>query len=102
MKLIFLNKRDFRTLDILINRYPRVVSRDEVIDYVYGKNQSSSHRSVDNTVLGLRHRLGDQDHQWIQSVRGEGYQWIVEKRRVESTGLNKLKREKHRDSQRKI
>ena len=77
-KIHLLNKRNFRTLDILSRRYPQVVSRDEIIDYVYGQDHSSSHRSVDNTVLWIRQMLGDDNHRWIRSVRGEGYQWMLE------------------------
>ncbi len=71
-----LNKRDFRLLDILTTRAPDVVSRDDIMDYVYGKDQTPSHRTVDNAVVGIRQMLSDNDHQWIRSVRGEGYQWI--------------------------
>lgn len=73
-----LNKRDYRLLEILTQRYPNVVSRDEIIDYVYGPEHGTSHRSVDNAVVGLRQMLGDNKSQWIRSVRGEGYQWVVE------------------------
>jgi two-component system phosphate regulon response regulator PhoB len=72
-----LNKRDFRVLDILSTQAPQVVSRDQIIDYVYGKDQSPSHRTIDNAVVGLRQMLGDDGQQWIRSVRGEGYQWIL-------------------------
>ncbi len=71
-----LNKRDFRLLDILTNRAPEVVSRDEIMDYVYGKEQTPSQRTVDNAVVGIRQMLSDNDHSWIRSVRGEGYQWV--------------------------
>lgn len=71
-----LNKRDYRLLDILTSRAPEVVSRDDIMDYVYGKEQTPSHRTVDNAVVGIRQMLGDSDNEWIRSVRGEGYQWI--------------------------
>ncbi len=71
-----LNKRDFRLLDILSSRAPEVVSRDDIMDYVYGKEQTPSHRTVDNAVVGVRQMLGDSGHDWIRSVRGEGYQWV--------------------------
>jgi DNA-binding response OmpR family regulator len=73
-----LNKRDFRLLDILTTRAPQVVSRDDIMDYVYGKEQTPSQRTVDNAVVGIRQMLGDTEHQWIRSVRGEGYQWVCQ------------------------
>ncbi len=72
-----LNKRDYRLLDILTSQAPQVVSRDEMIDYVYGKDQNPSQRTIDNAVVGIRQMLGDDQHRWIRSVRGEGYQWIL-------------------------
>ena len=72
-----LNKRDYRLLDILTGQYPQVVTRDQIIDYVYGKDQNPSHRSVDNAVVGVRQMLKDDQHKWIRSVRGEGYQWML-------------------------
>lgn len=72
-----LNKRDFRLLDILSSRAPNVVSRNEIMDYVYGKDQNPSQRTIDNAVVGVRQMLGDEQHQWIRSVRGEGYQWVA-------------------------
>ncbi|MCB0379224.1 MAG: response regulator transcription factor [Bdellovibrionales bacterium] len=74
----WLNKRDARLLEILTQRYPSVVSRDEIIDFVYGKEQNPSHRTVDNAVVGIRQMLRDEDNQWIRSVRGQGYQWMKE------------------------
>lgn len=73
-----LNKRDYRLLEILTRRYPQVVSRNEIIDYVYGKDQNPSHRTIDNAVVGIRQMLSDVKHRWIRSVRGEGYQWMLE------------------------
>lgn len=72
-----LNKRDYRLLEILSSRHPQVVSRNEIIDFVYGKDQNPSHRSVDNAVVGIRQMLSDDGQHWIRSVRGEGYQWLV-------------------------
>ena len=72
----FLNKRDYRLLDILTSKAPNVVSRNEIIDYVYGTDQNPSQRTVDNAVVGIRQMLGDET-EWIRSVRGEGYQWVI-------------------------
>lgn len=71
-----LNKRDFRLLEILIQHAPQVVTRNQIIDYVYGQDQNPSQRTIDNAVVGIRQMLGDDKHEWIRSVRGEGYQWM--------------------------
>ena len=79
-EMTFLNRRDFRLLEVLISKAPHVVTRDEIIDYVYGKDQNPSHRTVDNAIVGLRQLLKDEQHSFIRSVRGEGYQWSVERK----------------------
>ncbi len=72
-----LNKRDFRLLEILCSQYPQVVSRNQIIDYVYGQDQNPSQRTIDNAVVVIRQMLCDDQHEWIRSVRGEGYQWMI-------------------------
>ncbi|MCJ8275689.1 MAG: hypothetical protein MJK18_02520 [Bdellovibrionales bacterium] len=31
-------------------------------------------------MVGIRQMLCDDDHEWIRSVRGEGYQWQKERK----------------------
>lgn len=64
--------RDFRILRLLIEWAPRVVSRDEILDRVWGEERYPAERTVDNAIVRLRHSLGDRS---IRSVRGVGYQW---------------------------
>ena len=68
----YLQARDFKILRLLIEWSPRVVSRDEILDRVWGENQFPGERTVDNAIVRLRQSLGDQA---IRSVRGVGYQW---------------------------
>ena len=71
----FLQVRDGRVLRLLIAAAPAVVDRTELIDRVWGREQDTSPRAVDNTVVRLRQALQDEDGQMIRSVRGIGYQW---------------------------
>lgn len=64
--------RDFKILRLLIDGSPRVVSRDEILDSVWGEDRFPAERAIDNAVVRLRHSLGDHA---IRSVRGVGYQW---------------------------
>ena len=64
--------RDFRILRLLIEWAPRVVSRDEILDRVWGEDRFPAERAVDNAIVRLRHSLGEHS---IRSVRGVGYQW---------------------------
>ena len=64
--------RDFMILRLLIEWAPRVVSRDEILDRVWGEDRYPAERAVDNAIVRLRQSLGDRA---IRSVRGVGYQW---------------------------
>ena len=65
---------DMKVLKFLIDRSPRTVSRDEIIDFVWGQDKMPSHRSIDNVIVRLRQLLKNEDV--IRSVRGVGYCWI--------------------------
>ncbi len=67
---------DMKVLRLLIDRSPRTVSRDEIIDFVWGQDKMPSHRSIDNVIVRLRQLLKNEDV--IRSVRGVGYCWINE------------------------
>ncbi len=68
--------KDMMILKLLIERTPTAVSRDEIINSVWGENKELSHRTIDNAVVRLRQVLDDRNEDWIKSVRGIGYQWV--------------------------
>ena len=70
--------KDYRVLKLLVDSAPRPVSRDEILDRVWGEDQYPSPRSVDNTIVRLRQSLRDEKGELIRSVRGVGYQWFNE------------------------
>ncbi len=69
---------DIKILQLLIDRAPRVVSRDEIINEVWGLDKNPSHRTIDNTIVRLRQLIGENGETYIRSVRGVGYQWFKE------------------------
>jgi two-component system, OmpR family, phosphate regulon response regulator PhoB len=71
-----LNSRDFQLLRLLIERTPQVVSREEILDTLWGEDKFPSERTVDNSVVRLRQALGKKDGESIKSIRGVGYQWL--------------------------
>jgi DNA-binding response OmpR family regulator len=75
---LFLQVRDCRVLELLIEAAPRVVDRSEILDRVWGEDQYPTQRAVDNAIVRLRQALGDEDGRVIRSVRGVGYQWAAE------------------------
>lgn len=66
---------DMKILKILIERSPRVLTRDEILDEVWGQDHENNTRTVDNAVVRLRQLL-QKEGERIRSVRGIGYQWI--------------------------
>ena len=68
----------WQMLQLLIVSAPRVVSRDEILDALWGEESLPNQRTVDNMIVKLRHSLGDNGGHFIRSVRGVGYQWSTE------------------------
>jgi two-component system phosphate regulon response regulator PhoB len=73
----FLGARDFELLKFLITAAPRVVSRDQILDEVWGEDKYPTARTIDNAIVRLRQLLGDEGAKHIRSVRGVGYQWLT-------------------------
>lgn len=69
---------DMKILQLLIDKAPRVLSRDEIMDEIWGVDKNPSGRTIDNTIVRLRQMLGDDGEKHIRSVRGVGYQWATE------------------------
>lgn len=70
-----LQARDAELLKLLVARSPSVVSRDEILDKIWGEANFPSSRTVDNAIVRLRQVLGEPHAQRIRSVRSVGYQW---------------------------
>ena len=68
--------KDMMILKLLIEQAPKVVSRDEIINHVWGEDKSLSPRTIDNAIARLRGAIHDTDETLIRSVRGVGYQWV--------------------------
>lgn len=66
---------DMKILQLLVDKSPRILSRDEIINEVWGVDKMPSHRTVDNIIVRLRQMLGEDGDHHIRSVRGIGYQW---------------------------
>jgi DNA-binding response OmpR family regulator len=67
--------RDFELLQLLITSSPRVISRNQILDVLWGEDKFLNQRTIDNMIVRLRQTLGDTESTCIRSVRGVGYQW---------------------------
>ena len=76
-ELTSLNGKENEVLKFLFESSPKAVSREEILDRVWGKDKFPSNRTIDNIIVRLRQVLGEKDGQRILSVRGIGYQWLA-------------------------
>ena len=70
-------KNEARTA-VFASKIGQVVSRDEILDTVWGQDQFPSSRTVDNFIVGFR-KLFETDQrnpQFFHSVRGVGYKFV--------------------------
>ena len=67
--------RDFELLQLLITSSPNVISRNQILDVLWGEDKFLNQRTIDNMIVRLRQLLGDTNSTCIRSVRGIGYQW---------------------------
>ena len=72
---IRLTRREFELLQYLVNNKNRVVSRDRLLETVWGYERAVETRSVDVHVGRLRGKLGPAGRQ-IETVVGLGYRFI--------------------------
>lgn len=70
--------KDILLLKSMIELSPKVLSRDEALNIVWGEDKFPSNRSVDNSILRVRNALGEQVSACVESVRGIGYRWNAE------------------------
>lgn len=65
-----LTKTEFALLEILLRHVGRPVSRDVILDSVWGYSSQSATRTVETHVWRLRHKLGDsgKEPQWIKTA----------------------------------
>ncbi|MBX3022665.1 MAG: response regulator transcription factor [Bdellovibrionales bacterium] len=66
--------KDLALLKLLVEESPKVVSRDEALNLLWGEDKFPSNRTVDNAILRLRTALAEAGV-CIESVRGVGYRW---------------------------
>ncbi len=79
-RLISLGEREIGILKLLVKRKNEVVSRDEILDIVWGDDAFPSSRTVDNFVLKLR-RIFEPDQTnpiYFHTIWGVGYKFTPE------------------------
>jgi DNA-binding response OmpR family regulator len=67
-----LTRKEFAVLRLLASRAPEVLTREELLNQVWGQEAFPTTRTVDNHVLSLRSKLGARP---LLTVHGVGYKW---------------------------
>jgi len=75
---VTLSALEFKVLRFFVSNPNRVISRDELLDQVWGFNNYPSTRTVDNLVLKLRHKLEAEfaNPVHFRTVHGAGYKFV--------------------------
>ena len=79
-KPIDLSAREYRLLKCLIAKKGSVVTRDELLDEVWGYNTYPTTRTVDNHIARLRQKIEEKNSKTpkhILTVHGVGYKFVV-------------------------
>jgi two-component system, OmpR family, alkaline phosphatase synthesis response regulator PhoP len=72
-----LSSREFNLLRLLIQNRGRVLSRDQILNKVWGYDYDGTPRTIDNFINKLRQKIEDDatNPRWILTVRGSGYKF---------------------------
>jgi two-component system alkaline phosphatase synthesis response regulator PhoP len=72
-----LNKKELLLLKLLIERKNEVVSRDEILEKIWGMDALPTSRTIDNYILAFRKYFesNPREPKYFHSVRGVGYKF---------------------------
>ncbi|NEN22925.1 response regulator transcription factor [Cryomorpha ignava] len=75
-----LSKREIQLLKFLIDRPGEVVSREEILETVWGYDVYPSTRTIDNYILAFRKYFekNPKEPDFFHSIRGVGYKFVNE------------------------
>jgi DNA-binding response OmpR family regulator len=79
-KLVEMTRKEFDVLRLLVGRAGEVVTRDEMLNEVWGYEAYPVSRTVDNHVAGLRAKLeiDPARPEYIRTVHGVGYKFVAQ------------------------
>lgn len=79
-EVIALTPTEYAIVELLVTNRDKVISRDEILDEVWGKNYFGDIKTVDVNVRRIRQKIEDNASkpEYIKTVRGYGYIWSVD------------------------
>ena len=72
--VLSLTSSEYNLLEVLAKNVGQLVDKETLSEQALGKKLTDYDRSIDMHLSKLRHKLGDDSQQLIQTVRGKGYQ----------------------------
>ncbi len=70
---VYLTSKEFDLLDFFIKRRQKAISRDEILNLVWGEDYYGTDRVVDDTIRRLRKKMVDFN---IETIYGYGYRLL--------------------------
>ena len=78
-KTFLLSQKECMLMKLFVEKAGEVVTRDEILDRVWGYDAFPTSRTVDNFILRLRKLFEGNSPQYFHSVRGVGYKFTPER-----------------------
>ena len=75
-KEVNLSKKEFELLSLFVNHEDIVLSRDTIIERVWGYDYEGDLRTIDTSIKRLREKIGEANT-YVETVRGYGYRFKV-------------------------
>lgn len=76
-RLVALKAKEFDVLHFFLLRPERVVSREQILAGVWGREYAGTERTVDNVISALRQKLGEEvTRRHLTTVWGVGYRFV--------------------------
>jgi DNA-binding response OmpR family regulator len=72
-----MSHKEFEILAYLYKNAGHIVSRDSVLDHVWGDGYQPVARTVDNFILHLRQKIDTENSNHIMTVHGVGYKLVL-------------------------
>jgi two-component system alkaline phosphatase synthesis response regulator PhoP len=67
---IYLPKKEFELLDLLMSKPGKVFNRDQIMSLIWGDDTIVGERTVDVHIRKLREKIGDN---CVRTIKGVGY-----------------------------
>ena len=74
--IVELTFKEYELLMYLIENSSRVVSRDELLNQIWGYEYDGESRTVDIHIRTLRQKLGNNGTEYIKTIRSVGYRFV--------------------------